>query len=102
MDGTGYPYIIGDVRSPNDMEISARLTSKGQITIPRAVRKALSLQEGDSIVFRVEGDRAIIARTPDLLTMAGTIRVPAAKRGTAWSTVLRETRRHRAERAERA
>ena len=78
------------------MEVSARLSSKGQITIPRAVREALAIGAGDEILFRVEGDRAIIARTPDLLQLAGSVSVPAPKRGTAWDEVLRETRRSRA------
>ncbi len=78
------------------MEISARMTSKGQITVPSAVRKALDLKDGDRVVFRVEGERAVLARTPDLLALAGSIPVPAAKRGTPWSDVLRETRRARA------
>jgi len=78
------------------MEVSARVSSKGQITVPRAVREALSLEEGDRVVFRVEGDHAILARTPDLLALAGSISVPAAKRGAPWSAVLLETRRARA------
>jgi antitoxin PrlF len=78
------------------MEVSARLSSKGQLTVPRAVRDALSLEEGDQVVFRVEGDRAIIARSPDLLVLAGSVGVPAAKRGTPWHEVLRRTRRTRA------
>lgn len=78
------------------MEVSARMTSKGQVTIPRDVRHALALREGDRIVFRVEGERAILARTPDLLAMAGSIAVPAGKAGTPWSTVLSETRSRRA------
>jgi AbrB family looped-hinge helix DNA binding protein len=78
------------------VEASARLSSKGQVTVPRAVREALSLQEGDRVVFRVEGQRAVLARTPDLLALAGSISVPAAKRGTAWAEVLRQTRRTRA------
>jgi len=72
------------------VEISARLTSKGQITIPNAVRKALQLREGDRVVFRVDGDRAILARTPDLLSLARSIPVPAEKRGAAWSDILDE------------
>lgn len=64
--------------------------------MPRAVREALSLEEGDRLVFRVEGQRAILARSPDLLALAGSISVPAAKRGTPWGEVLRETRRKRA------
>jgi AbrB family looped-hinge helix DNA binding protein len=78
------------------MDVSARLSSKGQLTIPRAVREALSLEEGDEVMFRVEGDRAVIARSPDLLALAGSVSVPAAKRGTPWREVLRQTRRARA------
>jgi len=74
------------------MEISARLSSKGQVTVPRAVREALSLEEGDRLVFRVEGHRAVLARTPDLLALAGSVEVPAAKRGTPWAEVRRQTR----------
>jgi antitoxin PrlF len=78
------------------MEVSARLSSKGQVTVPRAVREALSLEEGDRLVFRVEGDRAILARTADLLALAGSVSVPAAKRGAPWAEVMAETRRQRA------
>jgi antitoxin PrlF len=35
------------------IESRAKLTSKGQVTIPIAARKALDLQEGDSVAFRV-------------------------------------------------
>ncbi len=78
------------------MEVSARLSSKGQVTVPRAVREALSLEEGDRVVFRVEGQRAVLARTPDLLALAGSVPVPAAKRGTPWAKVRRQTRAARA------
>jgi antitoxin PrlF len=60
------------------------------------VREALSLAEGDRVVFRVEGDRAVLARTADLLALAGSVAVPVEKRGTAWEDVLRATRRARA------
>jgi len=79
------------------MDAAARLTSKGQITIPKAVREALELHEGDEVVFRVERKRAIVAKTPDFIEMAGSVAVPAAKRGTPWDEVLRQTRRARAE-----
>lgn len=38
----------------------AKVTSKGQITIPIAIRKALGIREGDKILFMEEGDRVII------------------------------------------
>lgn len=81
------------------MDVSARVTSKGQVTIPKAVREALALETGDRVVFRVEQHRAIIARTPDLLEMAGAVEVPAAKRGARWDEVRSTTRRRRAQRA---
>lgn len=78
------------------MDSAARLSSKGQVTVPKAVRDALGLQEGDEVVFRVEGSRVVLARTPDLLALAGTFQVPAAKTGTAWDDILRATRDARA------
>lgn len=80
------------------MEVSARVTSKGQITIPSEVRRALALKEGDRVIFRVDGDRAILARTPDLLSLAGSIAVPAEKRGVAWDDIVAETHRARGRR----
>jgi antitoxin PrlF len=77
------------------MEAAARVTSKGQVTVPKAVRDALGIKEGDKLVFRVEGDRAVLARTPDFLDLAGSIAVPAAKRSTTWDEVIRRTRRVR-------
>ena len=78
------------------MDVLARVSSRGQITIPHAVREALSIKEGDEVLFRVEGQRAMIARSPDLIQLAGSVSVPAPKRGTPWDEVLRETRRTRA------
>jgi antitoxin PrlF len=78
------------------MEIAARMSSKGQLTVPKAVREALGLGEGDDSVFRVEGDRAVLARTPEFLSLAGTIAVPAAKRNVSWDDVIRATRTSRA------
>lgn len=74
------------------MEIAAKMSSKGQITVPKPVRDALGIGEGDSVVFRVEGNRAVLARTPDFLSLAGTIKVPAARRNAAWDDVIRTTR----------
>ncbi|MBA3420599.1 MAG: AbrB/MazE/SpoVT family DNA-binding domain-containing protein [Thermoleophilaceae bacterium] len=78
------------------MDTRARLTSKGQVTIPKSVRESLGLREGDELVFRVEQTRAVVAKTPGFLELAGTVPVPSDKRGTPWDEVLRRTRRERA------
>jgi len=74
------------------MEAAAKVTSKGQVTVPKSVRDALGIKEGDEVVFRVEGTRAVLARTSDFLDLKATIQVPAAKRNVAWDEVLRRTR----------
>ncbi len=78
------------------MDAAAKVTTKGQVTVPKAVRDALGIKEGDEVVFRVEGNRAVLARTADFLELAGTVKVPAAKRNVAWDEVIRRTRTARA------
>lgn len=78
------------------MDVTAQLSSKGQLTIPKAVRDALGLVEGDQVVFRVDGRRALLARTPKLLDLAGSVAVPAQNRGTPWPEIRRRTRAVRA------
>ena len=79
------------------MDLAAKVTSKGQITIPKEVRDALDIAAGDQVVFRVEQHRALLAKTANLLDLAGTVDVPAAKRGVAWDEVRRRARHVRAE-----
>lgn len=78
------------------MDAAAKMTSKGQVTVPKVVRDALGIEAGDEVVFRVEGNRAVLARTTDFLDLAGSITVPAAKRNVAWDEVIRRTRSTRA------
>ncbi len=80
------------------MDAAAKVTSKGQVTVPKAVRDALGIEEGDEVVFRVEGKRAVLARTPHFLELAGTVEVPVARRNVAWDDVIRRTRATRARR----
>jgi antitoxin PrlF len=79
-----------------DVDVAAKMTSKGQVTVPKAVREALGLEVGDEVVFRVEGNHAVLARIPDFLSLGGSIRVPAAKGNVAWDEVIRRTRSVRA------
>ena len=78
------------------MDASARLTSKGQLTVPKQVRDALGLAEGDVVLFRVSGKRATLARTADLLDLAGAVAVPDDLRGASWDGVRSRVRMARA------
>ncbi len=77
------------------MDVAARVTAKGQVTIPKDVRDALQIEVGDQIVFRVVGQQASLARTADLLDLAGAVEVPAAKRGASWEDIRSSTRESR-------
>ena len=47
--------------------IVSKITSKAQTTIPMAVRKALRLKEGDSVLYVIEGDQVILRRVNDMV-----------------------------------
>jgi antitoxin PrlF len=79
------------------VEATARITSKGQITVPKAVRDALGVREGDSLVFRVEGSRAIVAATVDLIDLAGSVSVPVEVGGLSWDDVRKRAWKARAQ-----
>jgi antitoxin PrlF len=44
------------------MKKTSRLSSKGQVTIPREIRAALHLEPGDLVVYEVKDDKAILQR----------------------------------------
>lgn len=43
----------------NELLASAKLTSKGQITIPKIVRETLNIEEGDSVIFYLDKKKDI-------------------------------------------
>lgn len=62
---------------------SAKLTSKGQITIPKEIREALRVQPGDRLSFRRtrEGSIVVEPETLDAATLAGALTAKAKVRG---------------------
>ena len=54
---------------------AAKVTSKGQVTIPKEVRQALGVEPGDrvSFVLRPDGVVEMMARTGSLLDLAGVL-----------------------------
>ncbi len=42
----------------------ATVTTKGQVTIPKAIRRALDIQERDNLLFRIEEGRLIVTPLP--------------------------------------
>ena len=77
------------------MDVPATMTSKGQVTVPKSVRDALGLQEGDQVLFRVYKNRAVLAKVPNFLTLAGSVPVPPSKRGASWPQIRAAARQGR-------
>lgn len=48
-----------------NVHATATITSKGQITLPKAVRQALGVDAGNRIAFDVRGDDVIVSRAED-------------------------------------
>lgn len=54
----------------------AILTSKGQMTIPKEVRKALNLKPSEKVIIVVEGNQAVIKPLRgNILDIGGSIRI---------------------------
>ncbi len=60
---------------------SSTLTSKGQVTVPKAIRDRLGLHEGDRVAFRVTsaGEVVVEAATLDLRDLRGVLRSPGRR-----------------------
>jgi AbrB family looped-hinge helix DNA binding protein len=81
------------------MDVPATVTSKGQVTIPKEVRDLLGVVEGDRVLFRVMDGVAVLARTPDLLDLAGVVPVPDDLADLGWPQVRERARRARVTRS---
>lgn len=71
------------------VRFSARMTSKGQITVPKAVRDLLALRSGDEVTFEVDGQGVRFDRVPTFLELAGSVDVPEELRGLSWEEIER-------------
>jgi AbrB family looped-hinge helix DNA binding protein len=59
-------------------DTTVRMSSNGRVTIPKEIRDALGLQPGDEVALRLDGTRAVLARTSALLGPDRRAAVPAA------------------------
>jgi AbrB family looped-hinge helix DNA binding protein len=74
------------------MEVSVgKVTSKGQVTIPKEIRETLGVNEGDKLIFLVEGDRVILRKVgSEKLSDILSRRRPWGERGLEFQRRLRE------------
>jgi AbrB family looped-hinge helix DNA binding protein len=51
------------------IEEERKVGQKGQVVIPRAMRKALKIEAGSKVIFRLEGDKLILKRYFDAVAV---------------------------------
>lgn len=80
----------------------AILTSKGQMTVPKEVRKALNLKPSEKVIIVVEGDQAVIKPLKgNILDIGGSIRIPDKEKPVDFQKVREEVKKSIAKKAVR-
>jgi AbrB family looped-hinge helix DNA binding protein len=72
----------------------AVLTSKGQMTIPKEVRKALNLKPSDKVIITVEGREAVIKPLRgNILDIGGSIKISEKEKPVDFHRVREEVKK---------
>jgi AbrB family looped-hinge helix DNA binding protein len=70
------------------------LTSKGQMTIPKEVRKALNLRPSEKVIIVVEGNRAILQPLRgNLLDIGGSVKISDREKPIEFKKVREEVKK---------
>jgi antitoxin PrlF len=78
----------------------AVLTSKGQVTIPKDVRKALNLKPSEKVIVVVEGEHAILKPLKgNILDLGGSIKIQEKEKPVHFQKVRGEVQKRIAKKA---
>ena len=70
------------------------LTSRGQMTIPKEVRKALNLRPSEKVIIVVEGNRAILQPLKgNLLDIGGSVKITDREKPIEFKKVREEVKK---------
>ena len=76
------------------------LTSKGQMTVPKEVRKALNLKPSEKVIIVVEGNQAVIKPLKgNILDIGGSIKISDKEKPVNFPKVREEVKRRIAKKA---
>lgn len=71
----------------------ARVTSKGQVTIPKDIREALDIRDGDAVEFWIRGDELRVERIGRPEELRGSLKTPDHLKGIPVEEIVRMARR---------
>jgi len=74
------------------LEVSvSQVSSKGQVTIPKDIREALGITEGDRVIFETDGNHVTIRKVSgEKLSRILTLRKPWNKKSLDYQRELRD------------
>ena len=81
------PYLIGIVRNMEPTVRVGRVSSKGQVTIPKRIREALDIRDGDALQFRIEDNTLTVSRIGRPDELAGSVELPEELKGLSWKQI---------------
>jgi len=85
--------MLSNNKKEDKMPISV-LTSKGQMTIPKEVRKALNLRPSEKVIIVVEGNRAILQPLKgNLLDIGGSVKITEREKPIQFKKVREEVKK---------
>ncbi len=72
----------------------AVLNFKGQVTIPKEVRKALNLRPSDKVIIVVEGNRAILQPLKgNVLDIGGSVKITEREKPIEFKKIRKEVKK---------
>lgn len=75
------------------MNVTATMTSKGQITIPKVIRDFFDLKTRDTLVFSISRKKIIAKPVKnDYMSLRGCLKVPKHLQGKSWEEIMDKTK----------
>ena len=74
------------------MQQISRITTKGQVTIPKSLRKKMNLKAGDQVLFIDKGDDVVLKSVKTLLDLKGFIK--SAKKPEDWKSMRKSAQEY--------
>lgn len=64
-----------------------KVTSKGQVTIPKEIREQLSIKESDNLEVKVVGNSIVMERLESFETLRGSVKIPNKYKNMCWKEI---------------
>ena len=64
-----------------------RITSKGQVTIPKQIREELKLKESDNLEVRIVDNTIVMENFESFDDLKGSLKIPDKYRGKNWEEI---------------